>query len=174
MTKISPGKKLLQSWGLPLLLLGLVFVFRWWYFQNNFEAGETAADFSGQLLDGSDFQLSQLRGDYVLLDFWGSWCRPCRAEAPELRALHQEAGDRLQIVSVAIERNSEHWQTAIAQDQRNWPYHLMDATSSLKFLNGPISDLYGVNQVPTHFLINPAGEVVGVDLSWREILSEIK
>lgn len=173
MTKISRGKQLFQSIGVPLALIGLAFLFRLWYFQPNFSAGEPAADFSGKLLDGSSFQLSQLEGQYVLLDFWGSWCGPCRAKSPELRALNQEAGDKLQIVSVGVERNAEHWKKAMQQDGRDWPYQIMDETNSLKFLNGPISDLYGVNQVPTHFLINPAGEVIGVDLAWNEILERI-
>ncbi|MEM6877976.1 MAG: TlpA disulfide reductase family protein [Bacteroidota bacterium] len=159
---------------LPIVVLVGILGFRSWYFTPNYDEGEVAANFSGDLLGGARFELSDLRGSYVLLDFWGSWCGPCRREAPALKAIHEEVGDRLNIVSVAIERSSQNWQKAIQQDERNWPYHLMEQTESTRFLSGPISDLYGVNQLPTHFLIDPEGMVVGVNMGWNEIMSAVE
>ncbi|MEM6395970.1 MAG: TlpA disulfide reductase family protein [Bacteroidota bacterium] len=168
------SKKMIGSVVLPVLALVAIFGFRAWYFTPNYDEGEKAADFTSELIDGSRFSLSDLRGSYVLLDFWGSWCGPCRKEAPALKAIHEEAGGKLAIVSVAIERSAQNWKKAIDQDERNWPYHIMEETSSTRFLNGPISDLYGVNEVPTHFLIGPDGEIVGVNMGWNEIMSTIK
>ncbi|MEM8582740.1 MAG: TlpA disulfide reductase family protein [Bacteroidota bacterium] len=168
------SSKRLNSLVPPIVAVIALIGFRIWYFTPNYDEGEVAANFSAELLNGDRFELSDLRGSYVLLDFWGSWCGPCRREAPTLKAIHEEAGDRLAIVSVAIERSAQNWQRAIEQDERNWPYQIMEETSSLKFLNGPISDLYNVNQVPFHFLIDPDGKVVGVNMGWNEILSAVE
>lgn len=119
--------------------------------------------------DGTTFALSELQGGYVLLDFWGSWCGPCRRESPALVALEQNTSDKLTIVSIAIERDSSAWQRARTQDARNWPYQVMDYTKSFKFLGGNIAGQYGVNQVPTNFLIDPEGMVVGVSLPLQEV-----
>lgn len=152
-----------QKFFIPLLLLVAWFGGRYWYFTPSVGAEEMAAEFTAMRADGQTFSLSDLRGGYVLLDFWGSWCGPCRRESPALVALHRDYGDRLTIVSIAIERDSSSWQRARAQDARLWPYQVMDNTESLKFLGGEITDLYGVNQVPTNFLIGPAGEVIDVN-----------
>lgn len=154
---------------IPLLLLALWFGGRYWYFMPSVGAEELAADFTAVRADGKSFSLSDLRGGYVLLDFWGSWCAPCRRESPELVRLHEGLADRLTIVSVAIEKDSSAWQRARTQDARLWTYNVMDQTSSLKFLGGDIADRYGVNQVPTNFLIDPQGRVIGVSVPLSEV-----
>lgn len=167
--------KMLKNWPIGLLLLILLyFGGRYLYFQPRYESGERAPDFSGRLIDGSDFSLAQLRGRHVLLHFWGSWCGPCRRENPELRQLYREfafaeSGPELAIVSVAIERDSLRWQEAQLRDGLDWPYHLMDATESLRFFGGPIAALYGVRAVPTHYLIGPNGALLLADPSPAEV-----
>lgn len=160
-----PGRKF---W-IPLLLLVAYLGGRAWYFSPNVSSDELAQDFTAVRADGTSFTLSELQGGYVLLDFWGSWCGPCRRESPSLVALGKNTGDKLTIVSVAIERDSSAWQRARTQDARNWPYQVMDYTKSFKFLGGNIAGIYGVNQVPTNFLIDPEGMVVGVSLPLQEV-----
>jgi len=160
-----------QKFWLPLLLLLAYFGGRAWYFTPSVSTDELAKDFTAVRADGQSFTLSELQGSYVLLDFWGSWCGPCRKESPELVRLHEELGDRLNIVSIAIERDSSAWIRARTQDQRTWPYQVMDHTESFKFLGGSVASTYGVKQVPTSFLIDPAGKVLGVDLPFDEIRS---
>lgn len=147
----------------PLLLIGLFFAARAWYFTPSVGGESAAIDFTAQRLDGTHFQLSDLRGRYVLLDFWASWCAPCRRESPALAALARDFPGRLAIVSVAIEKDSLAWRRALAQDHREWPHQVMDETTSFKFLSGKISSLYGVNRVPTLFFIGPGGQVQWVD-----------
>lgn len=165
-----PGRKFF----IPLILLAAWFGGRYWYFTPSVGVEELAADFTAIRADGQTFSLSDLRGRYVLLDFWGSWCGPCRRESPDLVALHRNYGDQLTIVSIAIEKDSSSWQRARTQDARLWPYQVMDETESFKFLSGEIPNLYGVNQVPTNFLIDSEGEVVGVNISLGKIQAIIR
>lgn len=160
-----PGRKF---W-IPLLLLAAYFGGRAWYFSPSVGSDEPAADFTAVRADGTSFALSDLRGGYVLLDFWGSWCGPCRRESPDLVGLQEQMQDQLTIVSIAIERDSSSWLRARSQDGRNWPHQVMDYTQSFKFLGGNIAGIYGVNQVPLNFLIDRKGKVIGVNVPLRSI-----
>ena len=160
---------------LIILVIGL-FIARYFYMKPKFVNGETAPVFSAALPQGQSFELAQLRGSYVLLDFWGSWCGPCRAESPGLVQLYQKYRDQtfkdaagFEVVSVGIERNEESWKKAIQVLNLDWPYHILDLSSSMKFFNGAIADQYGIKEVPTKFLLNPDGVIIGVNQSPREI-----
>jgi thiol-disulfide isomerase/thioredoxin len=165
-----PGRKFF----IPLLLLAFYFGGRYWYFTPSVSENEAAENFTAIRADGKTFQLSDLQGGYVLIDFWGSWCGPCRRESPSLVALNQRAGDKLTIVSVAIEKDSTRWKNAMSQDARQWPYQVMDQTESLKFLGGDVASLYGVNKVPTNFLIDPKGQVIGVNVPLAEVAKTLE
>jgi len=146
------------------------------YMLPRFNDGEKAPEFSATTLKGEVFQLSQLRGDYVLLDFWGSWCGPCLAENPKLVQLYQKYGNsrlegdhHFQIVGIAVEQNTNRWRRTIEKMQLNWPYQIMDEASSLRFFDSPIAKEYGVKQVPTKYLINPDGEIIAVNPTVEEL-----
>lgn len=160
------NKKMLNTL-LNVLLVALVafYLGRYFYMRPAFVNGAQIPEFSATLLGGEEMRLSQLRGDYVLLDFWGSWCGPCRAANPDLVALHEQFGGRgFHIVSIAIDRDEAAWQRAIQQDGLAWPYHIIDRTSSQRFFDGPLAKQFGVKSVPTTYLINPKGTIVGVNL----------
>lgn len=158
---------------LNILLAGMVILLigRYFYLKPAFINGEQAPDFSAQLIDGTNFQLSDLRGHYVLLDFWGSWCGPCRANNPKLVELYRKyrqarfkSAEGFEIVSVGIERDAHSWRQAIERDGLTWPYQILDETTSSKFFNGQLADLYKIKEVPTTFLINQEGIIIGVNL----------
>lgn len=160
------------SWAIIMVIIALVYLGKYFYFKPKYTNGNAAATFNAKLISGQDFKLEDLRGQYVLLDFWGSWCGPCRRESPNLRALYAkfkhanfDNGKGLTVVNIGIEKDSSRWQRAIIQDELNWPHHIMDHTTSLKFFNGKISNLYGIKEVPTSYLIDPLGNIIGTNMA---------
>ena len=134
--------------------------------------GVKSIEIKGTLPDGSPFALSDLKGKFVLLDFWGSWCGPCRQSNPELVALYQKYHGQVykeaqgfEIVSIGLESNKSRWEQAIRNDGLVWPYHLMESSS----FDSPATLAYTVKQIPTKFLINPEGVIMAVDPGIREI-----
>ncbi len=160
---------------LPLILilgLGAFFVGRYIYLQPKFDDGETVPDFA---LNESE-QFSDLRGKYVLLDFWGSWCGPCISEFGSVSELYKKYhGQRFtdaedfEIVGVAVESDKGRWERAIKKYNLDWKYQVLDLSTSLRFFNSPIAADYGVKEVPTKYLINPKGVIIGVNLPFEEI-----
>jgi len=146
-----------------LILAGLAlfaYVF-YQYRQPNFKAGDSIPAFSVTLASGERAQLSDLKGKYVLLQFWGSWCGPCRTENPELVNIYQQFHERgFEIFSIGIENNPSSWQKAIENDGLVWKYHAMEAGD----FSGEIAQLFNIKSVPTLFLLNPDGVIMGVDL----------
>jgi len=161
--------------GLVIAVAALI-IGRYFYFQPRFINGERAPDFQARTLEGEPFHLADLRGQYVLLDFWGSWCPPCRQENPQLVQLYEKYGDLnfkdakgFEIVSIAIERDSESWKRAIRQDELKWPHHILDKTNSMRFFSGDIATQYGVREVPSKYLLDPEGRIIGVNPSPRAL-----
>lgn len=134
----------------------------YWYFRPKYIMGETAPDFEAKVLSGETVKLSDLRGKYVLLQFWGSWCGPCRAENPHLVALYNKYHDKgFEIFSVGIERREDQWKRAIESDGMIWKYH----TSDFKEFDGEIAGKYRIHSIPSTWLIQPDGIIRGVNLT---------
>lgn len=156
-----------------LLVLGLLgFIGYKVYKLPKFSDGEVAPGFQAELINGDDFALSDLNGKYVLLDFWGSWCGPCRRENPDLVKLHNAFNGKsfidaegFEVVSVAIETNEARWKSAIAKDNLNWPYHIVQ----LDRFKGPIALEYGVREIPTKYLLDTKGEILMVNPAFEEL-----
>lgn len=142
------------------------------YQMPKFSDGEVAPGFQATLINGDSFTLSDLNGSYVLLDFWGSWCGPCRKESPDLVKLHGKWNGKsfsdasgFEIVSVAIETKEARWKKAIASDNLNWPHHIVQ----LDRFNGDIAKEYGVREIPTKYLLDTKGEILMVNPSFGEL-----
>ncbi|MEQ8707235.1 MAG: TlpA disulfide reductase family protein [Phaeodactylibacter sp.] len=177
MPKITFGKVLnVLIIGVVLLIIG-----RYFYMKPRFINGERVPAIEAELKNGATFNLSDLRGQYVLLDFWGSWCGPCRAENPELVKLNAsfaqaafESAEGFAIVSIGVEENRDRWERAIAQDGLNWPYHIMDKATSLRFFDGKIANDFGIKQVPTKYLLNPEGQIIAVDPTVEQVRDRLE
>jgi thiol-disulfide isomerase/thioredoxin len=163
---------------IPAAFIVLYLAGRYVYLRPTHVEGEVAPEIVGNLPDGEPFELADLRGNYVLLDFWGSWCGPCIQNIPAFQDLYSEyqsgpyeTAKGFEIVSIAIERDASRWSRALDRFQPAWPYHLLDQTGSLRFFNGSISRAYGVKQLPTKILLNPDGELIGTNWSIPEIES---
>lgn len=171
-------KKVISKFINILIVLALLgFVGYKIYQMPKFSDGEVVPGFQAQLIDGSSFSLSDLREYYVLLDFWGSWCGPCRVESPDLVKLHKTFNGQsfsdakgFEIVSVAIETNETRWKKAIVKDKLDWPHHIVQ----LDRFKGPIAKEYGVREIPTKYLLDTKGEVLMVNPSFEELHTFLK
>ena len=166
--------KVLKFLATVALIYGSIQVGRYLYMKPNFSSGEIATDF--QINEAT--KLSDLKGNYVLLDFWGSWCGPCIAEFPKLKQLYSQYNGKqftnagnFEIVGVAVETDEKRWEAAIKRFKLNWPLQKMDKATSLRFFDSPIADVYGVKEVPTKCLIDPNGNIIALNPPFEEIVA---
>ena len=123
--------------------------------------GSIAPDLAYPDPDGNIRKLSDLRGKVVLLDFWASWCRPCRGENPHVVAMYQKYHDKgFEVYSVSLDRDKESWKRAIAADGLVWPNHVSD----LKYWSSEAARTYGVSSIPSTFLLDPDGRIIAKNL----------
>lgn len=131
--------------------------------------GMKAVDFTLPDDHNNSVKLSSFRGKHVLLDFWASWCGPCREEHPNLKQLYERyKNNGLVIVSVSIDTDKQKWLRAIEKDGLMWPQ-----LSDLRGNQSHVYLAYGITSIPANFLINPDGEVVAKDLKGDALKREL-
>jgi thiol-disulfide isomerase/thioredoxin len=122
--------------------------------------GAVAPALAGQTPDGTPLALADLRGKFVLVDFWASWCGPCRVENRNYVGLYQKYRARgFEIFAVSVDQNGAAWKAGIAKDQATWR-HISDLTG----WKSPLTAAYNVAALPASFLLDPSGKIVGKDL----------
>lgn len=134
--------------------------------------GMQAPDFTAPDPQGKQITLSEIKGKVTIVDFWASWCKPCRIENPNLVKLYDKYHSKgLEIISVSLERGNQKafWIEAIKKDQLNW-YNV----SNLKFWQDPIAQAYSVNSIPATFILDENGTVVAERLRGAELEAKIK
>ena len=154
-----------------VILLGLAIVFGLFAFIKiqpsgavvGTNIGNVAPDLKFNNPDGQQLDLYSNRGYYVLVDFWASWCGPCRGENPNVVATYKKfqnlkfkGAKGFKIFSVSLDQNAAAWKGAIASDHLEWPDHVSD----LKGWSSAAAQLYGVQSIPTNFLIDPKGVII--------------
>ncbi|RZJ66159.1 MAG: AhpC/TSA family protein [Flavobacterium sp.] len=138
---------------------------------NKVEIGRRAPEFSGPTPDGKTVSLKAERGKVTIVDFWASWCGPCRKANPELVAIYNELHPKgLNIIGVSLDRpgKADDWKAAIANDKLAWTQ-----VSNLQEWKDPIAKRYGVEEIPASFVVNQYGIIVGKNLHGEELKAKI-
>jgi thiol-disulfide isomerase/thioredoxin len=134
------------------------------------QAGSEALEIAEPNPEGDTIPLSSLRGKYVLLDFWASWCGPCRKENPTLVSNYNKYKSKgFEIYQVSLDKDKNAWLQAIKDDNLNWTH-----VSDLKFWNSYPAKLYQVQSIPANFLLDPEGKIIASNLRGQALDNKLK
>lgn len=135
------------------------------------EIGNMAPQFSAPTPQGEELALSDALGKYTIIDFWASWCKPCRMENPNVVNIYNKYHDKgLNIISISLDKpdDKKSWMDAISKDKMNW-YHV----SNLLFWNEPVAKKYGVTAIPATFLLDANGKIIDKNLRGADLERKI-
>ncbi|MGI9570729.1 MAG: peroxiredoxin family protein, partial [Desulfobulbia bacterium] len=137
----------------------------------NVDIGKIAPDFSAPMPDGKALALNDIKGKATIIDFWASWCGPCRRENPNVVRVYEKYHDKgLEIISVSLDKpnQKQRWLDAIKKDRLNW-HHV----SNLNYFNDPVARLYNVNAIPATFILDEDGRIVAKKLRGQALEDQI-
>jgi len=127
--------------------------------------GQLAPEFVQNDTDNKPVNLKDFRGQYVLLDFWASWCGPCRLENPNVVEAYNKYKDKnFTVLGISLDRERQKWLQAINDDRLTWTH-----VSDLKFWGNEVAKMYKVQSIPQNFLLDPQGKIVGKNLRTNSI-----
>jgi thiol-disulfide isomerase/thioredoxin len=132
--------------------------------------GSDAIDFTQADTSGVPISLSSFKGKYVLVDFWASWCGPCRRENPNLVSVYNEyKGKNFTVLGVSLDKGKAPWLKAIADDGLHWTH-----VSDLKFWSNEVAQLYKISSIPQNILVDPNGKIIAKNLRGEELQAKLK
>jgi peroxiredoxin len=134
--------------------------------------GRVAPDFTQNDTLDQPVQLSSLRGKYLLIDFWASWCGPCRQENPNVvKVFNQYKDKNFHVLGVSLDRagQKDKWMKAIHDDQLTWTH-----VSDLKFWENAVSKQYGIRAIPQNLLLDPQGKIVAKNLRGEALVKKMQ
>lgn len=132
--------------------------------------GEQFTDFTQNDVNGEPFTMSSIVGkNYILIDFWASWCGPCRAENPNVVAVYNDYKDKgFDIIGVSLDKSKEKWLKGIEDDKLTW-HHVSD----LEYWKNEVAQTYAVNSIPHSILLDPGGKIIAKNLRGEELRAKI-
>jgi thiol-disulfide isomerase/thioredoxin len=137
--------------------------------KSDIKEGNTAPDFTGKSPEGKEVSLNDNLGKITLIDFWASWCGPCRVENPSVVALYDKFKDKgFKIVGVSLDKNVDKWKEAIAKDKITWTQ-----ISNLKGWEDPIAKLYNVNEIPSTVILDDKGTILALNLRGKALEDKV-
>jgi len=132
--------------------------------------GQPAPEIALPNPEGKMVKLSDLRGKYVLIDFWAAWCKPCREENPNVVRLYQQYKDRgFEVFGVSLDRTKEAWVKAIEEDGLEWTQ-----VSDLQYFNSEAAATYQINAIPATYMLDPEGKIIAKDLRGSSLENKLK
>ncbi|MCB0617022.1 MAG: TlpA family protein disulfide reductase, partial [Phaeodactylibacter sp.] len=136
----------------------------------SFVVGGQAPDFTQKTPDGGEMSLSELRGKVVLVDFWASWCGPCRRENPNVVRMYNKYKDKgFDILGVSLDKTQDRWLQAIEQDGLEW-HHVSD----LKGWGNEVAQAYGVRSIPHTILLDQEGRIIARNLRGQALEEKLE
>ena len=131
---------------------------------------DKAPNFSAKTIEGKTVSLKESLGKVTIIDFWASWCGPCRAENPNVVALYNELHSKgLNIIGVSLDEDATKWKNAIAKDKLTWTQ-----VSNLKGWKDPIALTYKVEEIPSTFILDAKGNIVARNLRGDDLKAKVK
>jgi len=132
--------------------------------------GSTAPDFVQNDTANIPVSLSSFRGKYVLIDFWASWCRPCRVENPNVVAAFQQFKNKnFTVLGVSLDQDKNNWLNAIKEDNLTWTQ-----VSDLQYWNNAVARQFQISSIPQNLLIDPNGKIIGKNLRGPELITKLQ